>query len=99
MLRNYKNHVSIKEIQFGKKETVLDLKKKVIRCLNYVMGEDHQLELDQCLMKVFIPQFENKRSEIMSLISTVGKNEFFNFSGEEIKKDKDLIFVTINYLR
>lgn len=83
----------VKEIQFGKSETVLNIKEKLIRCLNYIMLEKDRIELKSCDFKIYIPQLDEKKEEILRCIMNCGKNEFYNFSGEEIKNDNELIYV------
>ena len=74
-------------------ETVLDLKYKLVRCINYIMNENHHININKCEFKMYIPQFEDKKIEILKLIIKCGKNEFYNFSGEELKNDDEYIYV------
>jgi hypothetical protein len=85
----------VKEIQFGKDETINDLKRKLIRSLNYVMSDKIHIEVASCEFKIYIPQFDNKKEEILRCIINCGKKEFFEFNGEEIKSDNELIYVNI----
>lgn len=85
----------MKEIQFGKDETISDLKMKLIRSLNYVMSDKDYIELASCEFKIYIPQFDDKKEEILRCIMNCGKKEFFEFNGEEIKSDNELINVNI----
>jgi hypothetical protein len=85
----------VKEIQFGRNETISDMKTKLIRCLNYIMLEKDHIQLVFCEFRIYIPQFDDKKEEILRCIINCGKNEFFNFSGEEIKNDNEFIYVIL----
>ena len=89
----YKNHLSIKEIQFEKNDTIKDLKHKLIRCINHIVNESHYLNFNKCEFKIYIPQIDDKKTEIHKLLLKCVKNEFFNFIGEELKNDMEYIYV------
>jgi hypothetical protein len=59
-----------------------------------MFDKDH-IELSFSEFRIYIPQFEDKKEEILRCIINCGKNEFFNFSGEEIKNDNEFIYVNL----
>jgi hypothetical protein len=71
---------------------VHELKKKLVRCINYVISEDSQISLENIKFKIYIPQFEDKKQEVLRMIFCCRKKEFFNFSGEELKNNNEMIY-------
>ena len=93
--KHYKNHLKINEIQFGKDETVLDLKNKLIRCLNHIMSEEHHIRANNSDFKIYIPQFSNIKSNVFEIINkyVVEHNKKYSIKGEEIDDDREYVCV------
>ena len=96
LTKHYKNYMKIKEIQFGKNETLLDFKNKLIRCLNHLMSEEHHLDYQNCDFKIYIPQLTNRKEQIVEIINKYVRDDPQNYiiKGEEI--DDDAEFVCVN---
>ena len=92
MKYEYKELVVPKVINMSRKGTIKTFKEKIIRCINYMLNKNHQVNTDTHDIKIIFPELQNKKKEIFEIIYAYTNNyDNYILEGKNIEEQESLL--------